>query len=447
MQILTAALWVLDKTQRVEASKILYTLSTDIVVDREAIRSDAAKALDEYEAAQAAKKKGDDLKSHYVRTARDLARSEVDVDQAAVKQREALKKLCDQVAQTTGIDAQRFAPTPPQGPRDCGITYADLLGQVAPKLFQAAAAFMKDLQSQSLDREEQERRMNEWFANRSSDLREVDGSEIRRLSVWFWGTESWPTFEEKVLRRAQPLMQPDQLKRMSELSPPKIEPSIRRLLHDWVRTIVVNTTYDFEADSLAKLEWYESILANLPASIQQLGPLAHDSAIPHPPHQSIVEYTYRNICDYLRISTIRPTTKAMVLNRLWPLWWWTASYGGKVKAIDASAIGHAVSNDLATLYELVWFLVQPGYRDIAENLVDAVKKPERLCLGINAPRDAEIQAVIDAVAQVCRQQEHATDEALPATLVNTWQKLPAPPRKHAGRCLSSLCANDLPSHW
>lgn len=426
LRILIATLRFFDKTQLLEHSKILSSLSADIVIDSAAIRLDAAKVLDEYEAAQSAKKKGDDLKSHYARAARELARSEVEADLEVAGQRAALVKLCEQVAQITGIDAHRFTPTAPQKPRDHGTTYADLLGRAAPKIFQAAGMLVAEARAQSLAHDEQSRRLSEWFATRPSELRESDGSEVRRLLNWFWSTDSWPTFEKEILCRAQPLMQPNELKRIAELSPPAIESSTRSRLHDWERTLRANATHDYTAGLLPRIDWYESILANLPASIQQLGPLAN-SPVPHPPHHSVVDYTFRHVCDYLRTPNLEPATKSLIHKRLWPLLWWTASFGGKVQAIDASAIGHALSHDQVTLYELVWFLVLPEYRDIADNLISGVQKPERLCMGINAARDVEIRAVIQAVSEICRRQENSVDPSLPPTLANTWRKLPAPP--------------------
>ncbi len=216
---------------------------------------------------------------------------------------------------------------------------------------------------------------------------------------------------------------------MSELSPPAIENSTKSLLRDWVRTLGNDGIDDFEAELLLRLDWYESILANLPESIQQLGPMAQPTPVPHPPHNSIVAYTYKNICDYLRFSSAKPESKSNIQQRLWPLLWWTSSFGGHVENIDASAIAHAVTHGQATLYELVWFLVQPDHREVAHNLVSAVEQTERMCLGIDANKDAEIKSVVAAVADICRSQEHAADPSLPATLTNTWRSLPSPPSR------------------
>ncbi len=199
----------LDQTQRFEESKILSSISADGKVDVGAIRFDASQVLEEYQATQGSKKKGDDLKSYYVRTACELARTEDALEQVAAKRRQALLKLCEQVAQMTGIATHRFIATAPSGPRDCGTTYADLLGQAAPKILQAAEKFIVDVSSQSLTPEDQYHLLNQWFAQRPAELRESDGTEVRRLTNWFWHADSWSTFEEKVLRRAQPLMQPD----------------------------------------------------------------------------------------------------------------------------------------------------------------------------------------------------------------------------------------------
>ena len=427
LKILIATLKVLDSAQRFEESKILSTILAHGSVDADGIRHDVNLVLDEHAAAQSKKKNGDDLKSYYVRTAREMARSENELDEEAAKQRAALSRLCDEVARITNIDRERFTPTQPQPPRDCGSKFADGLGDVAPKLLAAAKEFATDPKVDSLDQNEQYRRLDEWFDHRSAELREADGSDASRLNRWFWSLDAWSNFEQKILGRAQPMMTPDQVQRMAELRPPMIDMSTQRLLRDWARTLLAREKDDVEYQLVPLLDWYESILANLPPSIQELGPRDQNAAVPHPPHNYALAGEYRGACECLRSENVDPARKMAIYQRLWPLQWWTSSFGGRVDSLDAAAIGHAISNDQASLSELVWFLVRPEHRQQAVNLVNAAERPERFCTGIDANKDTEIRAVIQAVVELCRQQEHIVDPSLPASLANTWQNLPAPP--------------------
>ena len=148
------------------------------------------------------------------------------------------------------------------------------------------------------------------------------------------------------------------------------------------------------------------------------------------------------------MPSVSATTKVLLHHRLWPLLWWTASFGGNVQAIDASAIGHAISSDLATLFELVWFLVLPDDRETADNLIGAVETPERLCVGIDAARDAEMLAVIQAVAEVCRKQEYSIDPSLPATLAkHLAQAACTTVASNAGRSPAEVLTNVVPGSW
>ena len=427
LKIVIATLRVLDGAKRFEESKILSTIPADVIVDAAGIRRDVNLVLDEHAAAQSKKKNGGDLQSHYVSTARELARSENELDDEAAKQRAAFANLCDQVARITNIDLKRFTPPQTQPPRDCGTKYTDILGDVAPKLLAAAKEFANDPKADSLDRNEQYRRLDEWFAGRSSELREADGSDVLRLNHWFWSSDEWSYFEREILSRAIPMMTPDQVQRMAELKPTLIDISTQRLLRDWVRTLLAQEKQDYEFMLLPRLDWYESIIANLPESIQQLGPRNQTSAVPHPPKDFAAVSAYYIACECLRSTHVEAARKIAIYRRLWPLQWWTASFGGKVDGIDAAAIGHAISNNQASLAELVWFLIQPDYNQQAANLIYTVAKPERYCAGIDANKDTEIRAVIQAVAELCRQQEHKTDPSLPAILANTWRELPAPP--------------------
>ncbi len=429
LMLVINALKVIDGTQRYDESKIRNTLPSEMAVDADAIRRDASKALDEYEATQGKRKNGDDLKAPIFRSARALSRTPEEAETKATEKRAALARLCDRVAEMTGINRERFTPTPPQPPRDRGSHFAAIFGEVAPKSIEAAAGLMAEYEAQSVDREEQKVRFIQWFANRGPDLREGDGSDGLRVHEWFWGPGNWSCFDDKVLKRAKSMMSPAQSKRIAELRPPALNVPRRELLREWFRSLEWEAKYDYQEILLTKLDWYESVLANLPESIQRLGPLAPHSAAPHPPHEQAIAHVYTTVCDWLRSRQVEPTHKVKVRERLWPLQWWTASFGVSVQSIDDSAVGTAVSSGQASPADLVWYLVQPGYDQSADNLVKAVKNPERLCPGMDTVRDSEIRAVIGAVADICRQQENAADPLLPATLVETWRRMPAPPAK------------------
>lgn len=426
LQFVLKTLKVIDDVKRFADSKIADALPSHIELDSDAIRRDASLVLEEYEAKQSQKKRGDDLQSTSFLRARQLSRSSVEIETESDEKQAALVRLSERVAEQSGIDRSRFVPTPPQPPHDRGSCYRDMFGEVAPKLIEAAASFVAEISEQQTADEQRTEQFRAWLDNRRDDLRESDGSERLRVHQWFVGPGNWQYFDEKVINRAMPMMSDTQLQRIEELRPPVLSVPREELLQRLFQSLSWEAKYCYEDILLVDLDWYESVVANLPESIQRLGPAAEHSATPHPPHEQAIAHVYMSAHDWLGSRQVDEKRKERVRKRLWPLLWWAASFGGRVGQLDAAAIGAAVSSGQASLGDLVWYLVQPGHSETAEHLIEAVKYPERICFSVDTERDNEIRMVIEAVAEICREQEYAADPSLPTTLANTWPKMPAP---------------------
>ncbi len=424
LRLLSATLKVIDETGRFNESAVAKLIAPIATPDSHSLRSDAADVLDEYAAAQSKKKSGDDLKHHLYMTARELACSPEDLEAQSNSQRAALVRLCTLVSERTGIDRSRFILTPPQPPQDRGSHYAEILGEIAPRLIQEASQVVEALGRESLDHEQQLARFKIWFDGRSDDLRAEDASERMLIHYWFVGPGNWQYFQDKVLRSAEPLMSAEQLRRMAELRPTSLKVSARDGLHRFFQSLDWITPKNYDKHLLTQLDWYESVLANLPESIQRLGPLSQHVPAPHPPHEQAIAYVFTKVTERLRARDGEPTAVAEIRQRLWPLLWWASSFGRCLNELDAAAMGAAVSCGQASLADLVWYLVQPDYAQRAGQLIRTVKHADNLQLTPESTHYAEIIKVLDAVAEICREQQKAVDSSLPATLANSWSELP-----------------------
>ncbi|MEM6470236.1 MAG: DUF4132 domain-containing protein [Planctomycetota bacterium] len=402
-----------------DAAKFHERIPDQAGIDESAIRSLASAVLSEYASAQLKKKRGDDLQSSTYQSAVRLSRSSEEADEINQAEIAAVQKLCQRVATLTGIDGELLEPTVVKPPQDLEVSFEVICPPEAVELIDKIdREFVRD-ELESIENEDLLAEWNDWTKDTPYPAKLVHQAMYILL-----GPGDWSSLESDVLTTARPLMDESQKRRLKEMSPPRTRLQHHDLTRKVIQRLVCQLPLERSEIVIPQLDWYESMLANFPDEVKYAGVRQEELAFPHPRHYGGLDAVFGAAHGQLSYRGDDESSRK-IRERLWPLLWWTASFGNRVQELNHAAMAAGFLSDQASLGDLVKFLLMPGYRKEARHLIDALKRAEIWLLVPDHPKSQQLLSVVDAVAAICREQDSKPDSSLPQILAITWKKLPA----------------------